>query len=214
MKNAVSFRSRLLLVILLWLILAVATIKVLSLRTYDRDNPRSRPNAYLMSHTVMVDKTPAEVFHFITYRMKDYNLSIAEAHDRFEILNADALEEGAIFIAEEYQEDEGVINRYEVKKVIPDQYIYYASTPSRIYRKKNGEMKPAGTCNAYVYFDLEPLGQKTKLTQTLVIEMPNFFIKFLVDLVAAREEDNEWQKHLVEELEGLKLAIEAEEPEV
>ncbi|MFA6904112.1 MAG: SRPBCC family protein [Gallionellaceae bacterium] len=161
-----------------------------------------------MSHSVTVSKSPEQVFDFITYRMAEYNLSIAKAHDKFEILKGDGLTEGAVFVAEEYQEDEGVRNRYVVKKVIPNRLIYYASTPSLIYEKKNGEWVQTGSCNAYVYFDLEGNSSKTQLTQTIVIEMHNFFSKFLIDMVISGKEGNEWMDHLVEELESLKAAIE------
>lgn len=185
-------------------------VKLLSMRTHDPKNPRSLPNGYLMTYTVPVSKDPHTIFNFITYHMAEHNLSIAEAHDRFEIINEldSGLTLGAKFIAEEFQDDEGVKNTYVVKEVVPDKLIYYASEPSLIYRKKKDQWVQEGKCNAYVYFDLVPQGENTLLTQTIVIEMPNFFIKFITDIIASMQEENEWQMHLEEELDGLKKAIE------
>ena len=60
----------------------------------------------------------------------------------------------------------------------------------------------AGTlCNTYVYYDMESLGaEKTKLTQTLVIQMPNFVVKFLTDVIGGEEGKDSWTSHLEEEL--------------
>jgi hypothetical protein len=183
-------------------------MKLFSMRTHDPDNPRSRTNSYLMSHTVTIKRPPEQVFDFITYHMAEHNLSIAKAHEHFEFIKGEGITEGAVFVSEEYQEDEGVKNTYVVQKIIPNQLIYYSSTPSLIYTKKNGQWEQTGACNAYVYFDIEDDFGHSKVTQTLVIQMPNFMIKFIIDLIAATAENNEWQDHLVEELEGLKSVIE------
>lgn len=209
MKSILSRKGvRYVIIFLSVFIVLVVGIKLFTLRTHDSSNPRSRPNGYLMSHTVVVNKKTEQVFDFITYHIAEYYLSLAKAHDRFEILNSDGLTEGAVFISDEYQEDEGVRNRYIVQKVVPNRMIFYSSEPSLIYEKKDEEWVQTGSCNAYVYFDLESVPEGTQLTQTLVIEMPNFFTKFLIDLIISGQEGNEWMDHLVEELEGLKTAIE------
>lgn len=197
-----------------FLVIVLAVMKLISLRTYNKDNPRSLPNGYLMTHSVHIDRSPKEVFDFITYQMADYNLSLAEAHDKFEILNGDGLTEGAIFISEEYQETEGVRNRYLVKEVVPEKMIFYTSTPSLIYELEDDEWKQTGSCNTYVYFDMEEQNGGTKLSQTLVLEMHNFFTKFMIDMIIWGEEENEWYDHLVEELESLKVAIESNTPKL
>ncbi len=181
---------------------------IFATRSHDPDNPRSTPYGYLMSHTVSIDLPPHEVFDFITYQMPEYNLTIAEAHDRFEIVDGEGLTEGVTFIAEEYQEDEGVINRYLVKKAIPGEYLHYASEPSLIMEKRDGEWVQTGTCNALVWFDIAPEGEGSKVTQTILIEMPNLWTKALIDAIILGEDSNEWQDHLVEELQGLKAAME------
>jgi hypothetical protein len=185
-------------------------MKLLSRRTYDATDPRSRANGYLLSHTVYVARSPREVFDFITYCMKDHNLALAAAHEKFELLQGEGLTLGAHFRTEELTGDEGVRNEYVVREVIPNRRIHLASTPSRILRRTNDQVREVGTCNAYVYFDLDQVTEGTRLTQTIVIEMPNFLIKFISDLMGGRQADNPWQHHLVEELESLKAAIEHE----
>ena len=189
-------------------LIAIFSIKLFSMRTHDPNNPRSRPNGYLMSHTVTVKKSPEEVFHFITYQMAEHNLSLAEAHEKFWFIKGDSISEGAVFVAEEYMEDEGVKNTYVVQEVIPDRLIYFSSAPTLIYEKRNGEWEQTGSCNVYVYLDIEDSSGNTRLTQTIVIEMHNFFTKFLIDLIIMGKENNEWMDHLIEELESLKTAIE------
>lgn len=65
-------------------------------------------------------------------------------------------------------------------------------------------MKQVSRCNTYVYYDMESLGaEETKLTQTIVIQMPNFIVKFLADLIGGEEGKKIWESHLEEELKGL-----------
>jgi hypothetical protein len=77
---------------------------------------------------------------------------------------------------------------------------------------KSGEMKEVSWVNSYVYYDMESLGaEKTKLTQTIVIQMPNFIIKFLADSVGGEKGKETWESHLEEELKGLVSFMVAEE---
>jgi len=186
---------------------------VLSLRTYDLGNSRSRVNGYLMTHTVATNAPPSEVFDFITFRMEEHNLSIAKAHERFEVVEGPGLTLGSRFIAEEWDENEGVLNDYVVREVVPNRLIHMASMPSRILeRDELGSVTETGTANAYVYFDLEPSSTGTAVTQTVVIEMPNPLVKFIIDVIILFEDSNPWRAHLIEELEGLRTAIERTRP--
>jgi hypothetical protein len=183
-------------------------MKVVSMQSHDRDNPRSLPNSYLMTHEVVVDAPPEQVFYFITHRLKDHYAETAEAHERFEIIGSDHLSKGAVFVSEEFTGGEGVYNRYVVRELVPNRLIHMASTPSTIYERTGDQLKRVGTCNAHVYFDLKHEAGSTRLGQTLVLQMPNFLVKFLIDVIASQTEDNEWHRHLVEELEGLKKLVE------
>ena len=68
------------------------------------------------------------------------------------------------------------------ESLIKNTLIYLASEPSIVYMENNsGEMKEVTTCNTYVYFDMESLeAEKTKLTQTIVIQMPLNIINGIV----------------------------------
>ena len=190
------------------LLLALGGMYVAARRTHDPDDPRTRPNSYVMTHTVTMARQPHEVFDFITYRMKDHNLALATAHESFAFRQGQALTPGAVFVTEEFIGDDGVRNEYVVREVVPNRLIHMASTPSQILRRRGDSVEDVATCNAYVYFDLDEAPGGTRLTQTVVIEMSNFVMKFLTDLAAARAQEDPWQLHLVEELEALKAAIE------
>ncbi len=190
------------------LLASLGVMKLVSMRSHDANNPRSLPNSYLMTHEVTVDARPEQVFHFITHRLRDEYTATANAHEHFEIIGADFLTEGAVFVSEEFTGNEGVSNRYVVRKLVPNELIYMASTPSTIFERSDGELKQVGTCDAHVYFDLKEEAGSTRVAQTLVVQMPNFVVKFLIDVIASQSDDNEWHRHLVEELEGLKKLVE------
>lgn len=185
----------------------LAGMKTLSARTYDPANPRSKPNSYFLTYSVEVDLPVDQVFEYITYNDHLVWNRIAREHEgqTYQILNADGLTLGAIILCEEFSEREGTSHRYVVKEVMNNRLIYMASEPSLVYMvNKAGERKQVTTCNAFVYFDMEPLGaEKTRLSQTLVIQMPNFVVKFLTDVIGGDEGKEIWMNHLEEELTGL-----------
>jgi hypothetical protein len=154
-----------------------------------------------------VDLPVDQVFDFITYEKHHVWNRIAREHEgqTYQILNSDGLTLGAVILCEEFAEGEGTSHRYVVKDVIKNRLIHFASEPSIVYMaNKSGEMKEVTKCNCYVYFDMESLGaEKTRLTQTLVIQMPNFVVKFLTDIIGGEEGKEIWMSHLEEELEGL-----------
>lgn len=60
-------------------------------------------------------------------------------------------------------------------------------------KNKSGEMKEVNRCNCYVYLDMESLeAEKTKLTQTIVIQMPNFGVKFLTVVIGGETGKKEY----------------------
>lgn len=201
--------------VLVLLAIALAAMKVLSARTYDPTNPRSKPNSYLLTHSVEVDLPADQVFDFVTYETRHVWQQIADEHagQTFEIINADGMTLGAVILCEEFAEGEGTSHRYVVKEVVDNKLIHLASEPSIVYMEnRSGEMQEVTRTNAYVYYDLEPLAaEKTKLTMTLVIQMPNFLVKFATDVLGGEEGKAVWQGHLEEELMGLVSFMVAEE---
>jgi hypothetical protein len=189
---------------------ALAGMHFYAVRDHDPANPYSRPYGYLMEHTVEIDAAPEAVTDFIVHEKAKHYRGLAGAHDEFTFIEGDALMPGAVFETREFQEDEGVVNRYTVTEVEPGRAIRYESKPSLIYEKRGEDWVQSGTCNTYVRYDIEPAGAGSRVTQTVVIEMPNLFVKFIADMIILGEEGNAWQDHLVEELEQLKAAVEAE----
>ena len=201
--------------VLVLLIIVLSIMKLLSARTYDPSNPRSRPNSYLLTYSLEVNLPVDKVFDFITYEKQNVWPHIASEHEgqKFDIINSEGMTLGAVILCEEFADGEGTSHRYVVKEVIKNKLIYFASEPSIVYMENNsGEMKEVSRANSYVYYDMESLGaEKTKLTQTLVIQMPNFFIKFLADSIGGEEGKEIWESHLEEELKGLVNFMVAEE---
>lgn len=184
-----------------------ATAYLYATRLHDPDNPRSRPYGYLMAYSVEVDRLPDDVFAFITTRLPDVYRSLAAAHDRFDVIGGDSLLPGVVMEVEEYQENEGVRHRYVVVDAIPGQLLHFASTPSQIMERRGETWVQTGRCNALVWFDIAPHGTGSRITQTILIEMPDLFTKLLIDMAILAADGNEWQEHLVEELDALAVAI-------
>lgn len=190
-------------------LLALGGMYLYAVRDHDPAHPYSRPYGFRMTHTVSVKAAPLAVSTFISYDKPDLYRRLAGAHDSLTFIRGDALVEGAVFETREFQADEGVINRYTLTQVVPGRHFEFVSRPSLIYGLRDGQWVETGRCNAYSWYDIEPEGSGSRVTQTIVIEMHGFLTKFLIDMVILGQERNEWQEHLVEELEALKAAIEA-----
>jgi len=187
---------------------ALAGIYLYAVRDHDPENPYSKPYGFLMTHSVTIDATPMEVTEFISHEKQLLYGRLALAHEELTFIEGDSLSEGAVFETREFQADEGVVNRYTVTKVEPGRHFEFVSKPSLIYGKRGEDWVQTGSCNAWSWYDIEPAGAGSRVTQTIVIEMHDFLTKFIIDMIILGEEENEWQDHLVEELEQLKAAIE------
>lgn len=186
--------------------LVLLTMKILSMRTYDPENPKSKPNSYLLSESLLVNLAVDTVFDFLTYSY-DQNVyqQIAQGHQVFQYLTTKAMTPGSVILCKEFAEEEGTVHRYVVEQVIENRLIMLASEPSKVYMRDNsGKINEVTHCNCYVYLEMEPAGaRQTTLTWTLVIQMPNFIIKFITDVLGGQEGKARWQNHLHEELTGL-----------
>ncbi|NIP82916.1 MAG: hypothetical protein GWM90_28295, partial [Gemmatimonadetes bacterium] len=151
---------------------------------YDTSNPRDRPNAYLIEHAIEVDAPAEAAYEFLQHRIPDVYTEVAGMHARFEILNADALVPGAVVECEEGDENEVVRHRYVVTRVIPNRLLQMTSSPSIVLDRATGDT--IAETDAEVYYDFEPLeGGRTRLTQTVVIDMLDPFHKALTDVAAS-----------------------------
>ena len=195
--------------VMLLLALPVLIMVLLSV-TYDRSNPRDRPNSYYISNVVEIDRDEATVFQFIQYHLPDIYTELTDMHTSFDILNAAGLVAGAEIRCIEGDDNDVVHNHYIVTEVIENRLIQFESKPTIVYNRNND--KEVAKMNVHVYFDIERAGtRKTQLKQTIVIDMLNPLFKSVMDILAfitsGREE---WKKQFRDELVNFKPIIERE----
>jgi hypothetical protein len=183
---------------------------VFAAMSYDRSNPRDRANAYYIENSIEIDAPVEAAFSFFRRRIPDVYTEVAGMHGKFEIVNADSLVTGAEIESEEGDESRVVRHRYVVTRVIPARLLQLESTPSVVYDRDTGE--EIARVNTDVYYDFEPLDEdRTRLTQTVVIDMLNPFDKAVGDVIAfVSGSRGEWSDQFVEELEGYAAFIERE----
>lgn len=182
---------------------------VVSSLSYDESNPRDRPNAYYSVHSVVIERPVAHVFRFVQHEIPSAYTRMSPMHEKFEILNAGALVEGAEVDCVEGEQKEVVRNRYVVTQVIQHRLIAMESIPTRVYDRESGEL--VAEVNVWDYFDFEPLGaHRTRLTQTVVLDMKNPFLKSVIDIAAFLSGNRgEWERQFEEQLRNLAAFAEA-----
>lgn len=205
-------RNRILLVAATLTSLAVLAFGALvfAAMSYDRSNPRDRPNAYYIENSVELDAPAEAAFSFFQHRIPEVFPRVAGMHGKFEIVNADSLVTGAVVEREEGDETRVVRHRYVVTRVIRNRLLQLESTPSVVYDRESG--KPVAEANSDVYYDFEPLeGERTRLTQTVVIDVLSPFSKAIADVAGVISGSrDEWSHQFAEELEQYARLIERE----
>jgi hypothetical protein len=176
---------------------------VISSLSYDEANPRDRPNAYYSVESVVIDRPVADVFRFVQHQIPSVYTRMSPMHEKFEILNAEALVEGAVIDCVEGDAKEVVRNRYVVTEVIENRLIAMASTPTRVYDRASGE--PVAEVDVWDYFDFEPLGpRRTRLVQTVVLDMKSPVLKSVIDIAAFLSGTrSDWERQFEEQLQNL-----------
>ena len=176
--------------------------------SYDKSNPRNRPNSYFSELSVEINKPIEYVYNFIKYEIPNIYTETSSMHEQFNIINADGLTEGAEVECIEGDNEDVVHHRYIVKKDIENVLIQMESEPSIIHDKETN--KQIGKCNCYCYFDFVALdNNRTMVKQTVVTDMLNPFYKLIVDVMGLMSGGKDlWNDHFQEELENLKLHIE------
>lgn len=129
---------------------------VWSSMSYDRSDPRARPNVYHSVESAVIDRPVADVFRFIQSEIPSVYARMSPMHEKFEIVNAVALVVGA-----------------EV--------------------------------DVWDYFDFEPLApNRTRLTQTVVLEMKSPVLKSIIDIAAfVSGTRGDWERQFSEQLRNL-----------
>lgn len=182
---------------------------VISSVSYNESDPRDRPNSYYSVESVVIDRPVADVFRFVQHDIPFVYTRLSPMHEKFEILNADALVEGAEVDCVEGDEKEIVRNRYVVTEVIENQLIVMASTPTRVYDRESAAL--VAEVDVWDYFDFEPLGPtRTRLVQTVVLDMKSPILKSVVDIAAFLSGTRrDWERQFKEQLQNLAAFAEA-----
>ncbi len=178
-------------------------ILVISSMSYDESDPRDRPNSYYSVVSAEVDRPVADVFRFVQYEIRRVYPETSPMHEKFEILNADGLVEGAEVDCVEGDAKELVRNRYVVTEVVPNRLLVLASSPTVVLDRATGQQ--VAEVDVWNHFDFEPLGRdRTRLTQTVVMDMKSPFIKSAIDVFAFLSGNRGlWERQFTEELENL-----------
>ena len=184
-------------------------VLVTSSMSYDASNPRDRPNSYYSVESAVIDRPVADVFRFVQREIPAVYTRMSPMHEKFEILNADALVVGAEVDCVEGDEKEVIRNRYVVTEVAENRLLAMESLPIRVYDRASGDL--VAEVDVRDCFDFEPLGpDRTRLTQTVVLDMKSPFLKSLVDIAAfVSGTRGDWERQFSEQLRNLATFIEA-----
>ena len=174
--------------------------------TNEVPRERKRPNAIYLFERVQIGRRPADTYRFLTTMVPDRYREMAKGHECFEVRGGGDLVEGCVIDCHERAGNQEVRHAYEVRQLVPDERIHYASAPTRT-RVHLKSRTIEGTGNTHVYYDLAPgpFGS-TELAMTIVIELPNIAQKLLATLGRARRI---WGDHQREELAMLAGMVEA-----
>ncbi|MBN2610217.1 MAG: hypothetical protein JXB00_01535 [Bacteroidales bacterium] len=171
---------------------------------YNKLKPDIKNAAFLIQ-SVEINKPIDSVFNYIIYNLKDNYKAMAEGHIQYELLNAEYLQEGTEIDCREKAGNQTVYHKYRVEKIIPNEYVYYLSLPSKVFIElpyKTIESKS----NTYCFYDFEKINDSTTSLQlTIAIQFGSGFEKFYSTLFGGIAP---WKKHQKEEMEKLKELIE------
>jgi hypothetical protein len=172
-----------------------------------------KPNALHLNDTVIIRKSVETVFNFIVNDLSIHYQNTANGHIKFQVVGANEITEGAKIECQEVADTVEVHHLYDVTDVIPNQRIYFSTSlplnPTRAYMQ-SGNRTIETLSATYVYYDFEKVSPKeTKLSLSIVIQMPNFFNKLMAALFG---QEKLWGNHLSEELKNMKTIIERIDP--
>jgi hypothetical protein len=194
------------------LVVVAASALIVSSLSYDRFDPRDRPNSYMSVESAVVERPVEDVFRFVQYGIPGIYTRMSPMHERFDIVNAAGLVFGAEVDCVEGDDRQQVRNHYVVTEVVTNERIVMESRPTRVYDRSSG--RQLAEVEVWTYFDFERLdGGRTRLTQTVVLDMGSPVYKSLADLVAfVTGTRNDWERQFSEELATLAAFAAAAEP--
>lgn len=195
---------------LLVLVSVSLTLLVLTSLAHDPFNPRDRPNSYLIRHRTEVDLPVESTWVFMTTRIPEAYTRVTPLHERFEILDGDRLREGVHVDCLEGDARELVHSRYRVTRAVENRLLAMESIPTVVYDRAT--MEPRARAHTFVYYDFQDLpGHRTRLTQTVVIDMLSPVYKVAADVMAFVTGTRQvWSRQFRDELEGYRRLMEEE----
>ncbi len=162
-------------------------------------------NAVILVKAVEINKPIDSVFNYIIYNLKDQYNAMAEGHIQYKLLNSEFLQEGTEIDCREKAGNQTALHIYRVEKIIPNEYLYFLSSPSKIFietPRKTIESKS----NTYCFYDFVKVDNSTTSLQlTIGIQFRSGFEKFYSTLFGGIVP---WRKHQIEEMEKLRVLIE------
>lgn len=171
----------------------------------NNDEKLGIKHAAILIRTVKINKPVDCVYNYIIYNLKDNYKAMADGHIKYELLNSEYLQVGTEIDCREKAANQTVHHIYKVQKLIPNEHIFYLSSPSKIYIElpwKTIESKS----NTYCYYNFKTIDANTTSLQLIIaIQFDNDFQKFYSTLFGGI---TPWKKHQKEELEKLKELIE------
>ncbi len=165
-------------------------------------------NAIYLREAVNTTRPRAEVFRFLTHELSANYRALSPAHDRFDILGGGPLVRGSVIDCRERASNQEIHHRYVVEQLVPDELIYYVSSPSHSFVHLPNRIIE-GRSNTYVSYALRTLESgHTELFMTIAIEFESLW-QMLVARVLGRAY-SVWKAHQVEELNNLVTLLDAD----
>ncbi len=96
--------------------------------------PNNRPQYPVnLVETVVIRSSPRALYRFLTADLSARYRELARGHERFEVIGGGPLVVGALVDCRERAGNQEVHHRYVVERLVPDELVRYASTPSTTY---------------------------------------------------------------------------------
>lgn len=191
-------------IIIFLLLISSININAKNMNGIMNERPKLKHSTFLM-RTVVINKPVDSVFNYIVYDLKNNYTAMAEGHIKYELINSNYLKVGTEIDCREKAANQTIHHIYRVEKIIPNEHIFYHSSPSKVFIELPRKTIEASS-NTYVYYDFKKNDNTTTSLQMIIaIQFDSSFQKFFSIIVGSIKP---WRIHQKEELENLKTLIE------
>ncbi|MBN2040447.1 MAG: hypothetical protein JW864_10415 [Spirochaetes bacterium] len=157
-----------------------------------------------IEHSIESPKNINYTFNFIRNNLSEVYTDIAKGHKYFRIRNGGELKVGSVIDCSEEAGNQSVTHEYHVTDLVKNKKIGYYSEGSKVSVELPWETIQSKS-NTYVYYDFTDTGNDTTVLKlTIGIQFTNSFDKFLSVSTGGIIP---WEKHCIEEMEGLKRVL-------